>query len=673
MQFSFVGLFILCTTIQGFSQEPQPATIENNNPTEEEILDALRGAGFQEMILEIADGDGIVVGAQGQIAIFSGGDAAGLGMDEGILFSTGDAITDLGQRNEERDVSNAMQYGTHDDLDLLGIFNDAKYDVVIYKFKVTLEDYTSAIRVEFQFGSDEYPDYVGSRFNDAFGFFIRPIGNGATLPGNASVINMARLPQSNNPISINTVNYGYAGANGNTTYPGLDLGQAEYYLRNGHTTSVASDGRLLQNTNTDTAPIYIEYNGLTKLITYDLINLTPGGKYEFKIAIADAGDRSYDSGVLIKKIHGTTGADVKIEKTINMMDPGYNDEIKFTLTASNLGPYDAEGTIVNDLLPSGYTFVSHTASKGTYNPTTGVWDIGDLQAIHEIVTLEITATVNESGEYTNITTITSDDPDPNLDNNLAKITPNPLCFEELIFYEDFGVSDADSNAGRTTTPYMPIDSYAFATPFPTSSNNNEIKIGPGHYAVVAPSYIKEGWDPNDLNDYNWTPGILEAGAVTDISGTSTGAVLAVNTNTDLDVFYQREQTLDYDDTYRLSLWMYLLEGPAKIAVDIKSKSTGQILGTFATDVIEDTGVEKNKWSNVQLYFKVPPLIDLNCEIGDVVIEIRNDLPNSAGSRYYIDNIGLTQLGADCPMPADSINIYCPPLIITNPILINQAQ
>src|SRR5699024_8839400 len=165
--------------------------------------------------------------------------------------------------------------------------------------------------------------------------------------------------------------------------------------------------------------------------------LTPGGTYEFKIAIADASDRKYDSGVLIKKIHGTTGADLKIEKTIDMQDPAYGDQIKFSLKASNLGPYDAAGTVVNDLLPSGYTYVSHSASKGTYDQNSGIWNIGELEAIHETVTLDIIATVNETGEYTNIATITSDEPDPNLENNLAMAKPNPMCYEDLVFYEDF--------------------------------------------------------------------------------------------------------------------------------------------------------------------------------------------------------------------------------------------
>ncbi|HZH72763.1 MAG TPA: carbohydrate binding domain-containing protein, partial [Mariniphaga sp.] len=227
--------------------------------------------------------------------------------------------------------------------------------------------------------------------------------------------------------------------------------------------------------------------------------------------------------------------------------------------------------------------------------------------------------------------------------------------------------------------YMPLDSYSFGTPYP-SGTNSEARIDNGHYAVVSPLYIKDGWDPNDLSNYFWTPGMLddiiaEAGAVTDISGTARGALLAVNTNDNLDVFYKREVTVEHDETYRASFWMYLLEGPAKIAIDIKEKSTGKLLGTYTTETFSNTSSAKNKWSNVQLYFKVPPVEDIHCTIEDVYLEIRNDLEDSSGSRFYIDNIGLTSLGSQCPMPADPLDIECPPkpLILTNPMLINQAK
>ena len=36
----------------------------------------------------------------------------------------------------------------------------------------------------------------------------------------------------------------------------------------------------------------------------------------------------------------------------------------------------AQGVVVQDLLPSGYTFVSKAVYNGTYDEATGVWTVG---------------------------------------------------------------------------------------------------------------------------------------------------------------------------------------------------------------------------------------------------------------------------------------------------------
>jgi len=53
-------------------------------------------------------------------------------------------------------------------------------------------------------------------------------------------------------------------------------------------------------------------------------------------------------------------------------------KIIWTVTVTNKGPGDATGVEVTDLLPAGLTFVSATASQGSYDETTGLWTVGDL-------------------------------------------------------------------------------------------------------------------------------------------------------------------------------------------------------------------------------------------------------------------------------------------------------
>ncbi|MGL4583757.1 MAG: DUF11 domain-containing protein, partial [Flavobacterium sp.] len=138
---------------------------------------------------------------------------------------------------------------------------------------------------------------------------------------------------------------------------------------------------------------------------------------------------------------GTTGADVKIEKTINKAEVKPGEVVEFTLTASNLGPYDGTGVTVTDKLPSGYSFVSATPSVGTFEEKAGMWTIGNLKAIHQTETLKIIAKVNSFGDYTNVATITSDSPetDPDKENNTSEVTPKVdngfkefTCFSDVV-------------------------------------------------------------------------------------------------------------------------------------------------------------------------------------------------------------------------------------------------
>ncbi|NBR16239.1 MAG: DUF11 domain-containing protein, partial [Crocinitomicaceae bacterium] len=117
--------------------------------------------------------------------------------------------------------------------------------------------------------------------------------------------------------------------------------------------------------------------------------------------------------------------DLEIIKTVDDLTPRIGDNVTFTLTASNLGQNNATNVLVNDLLPSGYTFVSSNPSVGTYNNVTGVWTIGNLNFPSTSVTLEIVATVNATGTYANTATITADEPDPEPTNNTSTVTPVP--------------------------------------------------------------------------------------------------------------------------------------------------------------------------------------------------------------------------------------------------------
>ncbi|TVR84998.1 MAG: DUF11 domain-containing protein [Saprospirales bacterium] len=122
--------------------------------------------------------------------------------------------------------------------------------------------------------------------------------------------------------------------------------------------------------------------------------------------------------------------DLFITKTVDNMDPTAGEEITFTITAGNNGPQNGTGVQVEDLLPSGYTFISAIASAGNYNEQTGLWVIGDL-ASGESETLLINVRVNQTGQYLNTATIEGIENDPDLTNNSDEILPD-VCRAGLI-------------------------------------------------------------------------------------------------------------------------------------------------------------------------------------------------------------------------------------------------
>lgn len=95
--------------------------------------------------------------------------------------------------------------------------------------------------------------------------------------------------------------------------------------------------------------------------------------------------------------------DLALTKTIDESRPNVGDTVEYLLTATNEGPSDATGVIVEDELPSGLSFVSASSSAGgAYNPTSGRWTIPLIPA-GESRELTIRATV--SPNTNNIDTI----------------------------------------------------------------------------------------------------------------------------------------------------------------------------------------------------------------------------------------------------------------------------
>ena len=125
-----------------------------------------------------------------------------------------------------------------------------------------------SIKFRYVFSSEEYPEYSCPdpdfpefNFNDAFAFFIQG-------PGFPVKTNIALIPGTNDPVTINNINGESCGV-----YP-------QYYIDNATNVNFTHDGH-------------------TTVLTA-LAQVQPCQTYHLKLVIADIADQSYDSGVFLE-------------------------------------------------------------------------------------------------------------------------------------------------------------------------------------------------------------------------------------------------------------------------------------------------------------------------------------------------------------------------------------
>ncbi|MDO6600682.1 gliding motility-associated C-terminal domain-containing protein, partial [Tenacibaculum sp. 1_MG-2023] len=229
-------------------------------------------------------------------------------------------------------------------------------------------------------------------------------------------------------------------------------------------------------------------------------------------------------------------SDISLDKTSevtldadNSGTPTPNDTVVFTVSVTNNGPNEATSVAVTDELPDGYTMLGNTASQGSYDVNTGVWTIGTI-ANQATVTLVIEATINASGEYTNLAEVTASDnfdPDSTPDNGVD--TDNDGNVENDPDDEDDGDGEepgedgvqpvSDISLDKTSEVTLDADNSGTPTPndtvvFTISVNNNGPNEAPG---VVVTDQIPTGYTltnntPSqgsyDVNTGVWTIGTI---------------------------------------------------------------------------------------------------------------------------------------------------------------------
>lgn len=266
----------------------------------------------EQLVDKFVSGNGVRIGnvkltGQKHSVGFFSVDTNVLGMKSGLLLSTGN-VFDIAGPNISSGITGTSWNRSSDgrfraDKDLSALAGDAPYDQVMLEFDFV--PYENHVTFNFIFASEEYPEYVGSEFNDVFGFFLSG--------SNIRKENLALIPGTEDPVSINNINHKknkelFINNNYFHTY-GLDkngekgsgVKRLMASLFNRKTTTKGTYYSLKEKKKLNQYLVSnIEFDGMTKLMQASCY-LTPWKLYHLKIAVGDVSDAIYDSGVFLEQ------------------------------------------------------------------------------------------------------------------------------------------------------------------------------------------------------------------------------------------------------------------------------------------------------------------------------------------------------------------------------------
>ena len=98
---------------------------------------------------------------------------------------------------------------------------------------------------------------------------------------------------------------------------------------------------------------------------------------------------------------GASDADLSLTQSVSNSNPTIGVTVVYTINVANAGPLATSGVQILDLLPSGVSYVSDN-SGGAYNSSTGIWTVPGTLSSGAAASIQITALVNASGNYSNL-------------------------------------------------------------------------------------------------------------------------------------------------------------------------------------------------------------------------------------------------------------------------------
>ncbi len=303
-------------------------------------------------------GDGVsVVGANyigdnDASAIYSGGDTISPGVvpgDTGVILSTGeaDAFTSVGSQSNFFTNRTTANSGPNNDPQFNALAGRSTFDASILEIDFIPDEDVDFITMEFVFSSDEYPEFVGSIYNDVFGVWI----DGEVVP----------LSAGNGEITINNLN--------------------------------ESGGPNLFNINTQDQ-FNTEMDGFTISLSV-IIPVTAEEVNSLRIGIADVGDSSFDSNVLIAadSVQGT----ILANDDDVLLRPGDSKIVDVVANDVNMTSGTISITHINDVAVSpGDSVALTTGQVITLNADGTLSMVGNDVSEDVAFTYEIASTTGET-------------------------------------------------------------------------------------------------------------------------------------------------------------------------------------------------------------------------------------------------------------------------------------
>ena len=335
-------LFFLCAAVA------LPITVTNlSQVTPQQLAQLLAGPG-------VTVSNVTYTGATVAGGTFSGGLADGLGIDSGVMLSSGNLAVGIGPNQSDGDGACNERPG---DADLNAILGEDGFteDATVLEFDFVPA--TSTVSFRYVFASEEYNEYVGL-INDIFAFFI----DGQ---------NVALIPGTSTPVSINTVN--------------LQMNSG-FYRNNDPSDAFPT-------------PFGTEFDGFTTVLTATR-TLTPKVSHHIKLVIADNSDCILDSAVFLQAGSFVGQPTLTVSKSAPA-SVATGSTLTYTITYGNTGTQNAANVVIRDTVPTGTTFVSAT-NGGTLSGGVVTWNVGTVNAGVTGQTVSFTVQVNAtSGSVTN--------------------------------------------------------------------------------------------------------------------------------------------------------------------------------------------------------------------------------------------------------------------------------